>query len=211
MRYYVLLVLLLISVNLFSSTIQEAKKEFDNKNYPKAYNKFIQVAQEGMIAKYNIGYMNEQGLGVKKDINKAISFYTMSANDGYDKAQYALGNAYLNGIGVKKDLNTAIGYYQLSSQQNNKEAKAMLVKIQQEIDTFKKDWPYVTIRSNVANDKVYLNGKYIGSTKLTIQVPPNQREKIEIRKDGYKTYKFQDLIMKPKETRTIRGYLKKDS
>jgi TPR repeat protein len=209
MRYKIL-ALLLISGQLFSSTIQEAKKEFDKKNYPKAYNQFIQAAKEGMIAKYNIGYMNEQGLGVKKNINKAISFYTMSANDGYDKAQYALGNAYLNGIGVKKDLNTAIGYYQLASKQNNKEAKAILVKIQQEIDGLKKDWPYVTIRSNVTNDKVYLNGKYIGSTKLTIQVPPNKRDKIEIRKEGYKTYKFQDLIMKPKQKRTIRATLIKN-
>jgi TPR repeat protein len=206
MRYKIL-ALLLISGQLFSSTMQEAKKEFDNKNYQKAYNQFIEAAEEGMIAKYNIGYMNEQGLGVEKDINKAIGFYTMSANDGYDKAQFTLGNAYLNGIGVKQDLDTAINYYQLASQQNNAEAKAMLVKIQQEIATFKKDWPYVTIRSNLYDDKVYLNGKYIGSSKLTIQVPPNQASKIEVRKEGHKTYLFQDLILKPKQEITIKATL----
>lgn len=169
-----ILILLTIGfASLFSSELINAKEDFDKKEYTKAYNKFVKVAQDGMIAKYNIGYMHEKGLGAKQDINKAISFYKMSANDGYGLAKNRLEI-------IKKQIN---------------KANANLA--------------YLTIRSNVSNDKVYINGKYIGKTKLKVAITPNTIQKIEIHKNGYKIYKFKNITLKPKQKKTIKAILKR--
>jgi len=207
------LVTLGLSASLvFAASITEGKKAFESKKYENAYSIFTKVAQDGMVAKYNMAYMNELGLGVKKDMKKAITLYTLSANDGYSVAQNALGNAYLKGLGVKKDLNKAVYYYKLAAAQKNKNAMSSLKLIQNALKKKKQDsknLAYVTIRSNVNNDKVYIDGKYVGKTKLTLPINTNHTYQIEIRKDGYETYKFQPLRMQPKEKRTIRAVLKK--
>ena len=172
--YKILLIGLLFISSLFSNDLINAKKDFDKKNYKDAYTKFIKVAQDGMIAKYNIGYMYESGLGVKQDLNKAISFYKMSANDGYKLASNRL-------IMIKKHLEAIE----------------------------KKNLAYLTIRSNVSNDQVYLNGKYIGKTKITVKVKPNVKHRIEVHKKGYKHYKFKSISLKPKQSKTLKAILKR--
>ena len=204
---------------LFGATITDGKQQFTDKKYKKAYQTFMQVANDGMVAKFNIGYMYEQGLGVKKDINKAINFYILSANDGYSVAQNTLGNAYLKGIGVKKDIKTAIRYYQLSAQQKNKNAIKALNDIQNLINQNKKleiakkekqkaqPLAYLTVRSNINNDRVYLDGKYMGKTKIILPISSGVSHKLEVRKKGWFTYKFKDIILKPKQKQTIRARL----
>lgn len=205
-----ILVVLLLNVALFAQ-IEEGKKAFEKKEYKKAYEVFLKSAQEGMVAKYNLGYLHEFGLGVKKDIKKAISFYTLSANDGYDLAQNTMGNAYLKGVGVEKNLPLAISFYQLAAKQGNKEATNTLKLIQKKIDESKAltDVGYITIRSNVSKDKVYLNNKFVGSTKLTIPIDSNKVHKIKVEKDGYETYYFKEIKLKKDEKKTIKAILKK--
>ena len=195
---------------LLNANLIDGKKAFDKKEYKKAFDTFFKVAQDGMVAKYNLGFMYEMGLGVKKDIKKAISFYKLSANDGYSLAQNILANAYLKGIGVKQNINLAITYYKLAAKQGNKAALSSLKAIDNQIKK-QKALPkaYLTIRSNMRNDKVYVDGKFVGSTKITVPVVPNIIHKVEVRKDGYKTYKFKDVILKPKQKRTIRAVLRK--
>ncbi len=205
--YKKLIILIMISVSLFGSDLTNAKKNFDNKKYAKAYNGFLKAANEGTIAKFNIGFMHEFGFGVKKDIKKAIFFYRMSANDGYAVAQNSLGNAYLKGIGVEKSLKNAITLYQLAAKQGNKEAVNSLNSIQKSIDKLKENFAYITIKSNVKKDKVYIDGKYVGKTKIKVAITPNVIHKIEVRKKGYKTYKFQNVRLKPKQSKTIRAIL----
>ena len=48
----------------------------------------------------------------------------------------------------------------------------------------------LTVRSNVRGDKVYIDGKYKGSTRLDLDLPKG-RHIIRIEKDGYKTYEEQ--------------------
>lgn len=193
---------------LNGSQLTDGKKLYENKQYKKAYEKFFASAQEGMIAKYNIGIMYESGQGVEKDIKKALYFYTLSANDGYSKAQNALGNAYLKGIGVKKNIKQAAVYYSLAAKQNNKDAIKTLEILKKHIEK-KADLAYLTVRSNVNDDKVYLNGKYIGKTKIVIPLSPNTENNIEVKKDGYKSYTFNNLVLKPKEKKTVKAVLTK--
>ena len=172
--YKKIILTLSLSHLLLSSPLIDGNKAFNKKNYSKAFNTFVKVAQEGMIAKYNLAIMYENGLGVKRDINKAIYFYKLSANDGYLKA--------------KKKLNLI---------------QQLIIKKQKAITS------YITIRSNVTNDKVYIDGKYIGKTKITVPILANKIHKIEVKKDGWETYKFKDVILKPQQKKTIRAVLKK--
>lgn len=208
-----LILLIGLSTLLFSSDLLNGKEHFDKKQYKEAYKLFMKSAHDGMVAKFNIGYMYEAGLGVEKNIQTAIYFYKLSASDGYDVAQNNLGNAYLKGIGVEKNLKTAIYYYNLASKQKNKEAIKSLNIIQLALkkkeDDDKKNKATLTIRSNVSNDKVYVNNKYMGKTKLVLPIESNKNYSIEVRKDGYTTYKFKTINLKPKEKKTIKAILRK--
>ena len=51
-------------------------------------------------AQYNIGLAFEVGIGVKKDLEQAYSWYLKSAEGDFPKAQYSLGLCWLWGKGV---------------------------------------------------------------------------------------------------------------
>lgn len=202
-----LLAFLIIFISIANANIEDGKKAFDKKDYEKAQEIFLKIAQEGMVAKFNLGYMYELGLGVEKDAKKAISFYTLSANDGYDVAQNTMGNAYLKGVGVEKNLKLAIFYYQLAAKQGNKEAIQTLKLIQKKIDE-NKSLGYIQIRSNVSNDKVFIDGKFVGksSTKY-LPITAGVVHNIRVEKDGYNIYEFQPVNLKKDEKRSIRAVL----
>ena len=61
----------------------------------------------------------------------------------------------------------------------------------------------ITLRSNVYDDQVYINGSYVGSTKLVTQLAAGWHD-IEVRKTGYKTYSARLLL---DEDQTLRALL----
>jgi hypothetical protein len=60
----------------------------------------------------------------------------------------------------------------------------------------------LTIRSNVREDRVYIDGKYKGSTRLDLDLPKG-RHTIRIKKEGYKTY---EEAIDLKNTLTLRAH-----
>ena len=58
----------------------------------------------------NVGGFYEKGLSVKKDINKAITYFEHAAKLGYSCAYRRLAKLYLYGIGVEKDYKKAMTY-----------------------------------------------------------------------------------------------------
>ena len=71
----------------------------------------------------NLGISYKYGDAVEKNLNKAIEYFKLAADQGYDVAQNNLGVAYEYGSGVKKDLKQAVKYYQLSADQEFDEAQ----------------------------------------------------------------------------------------
>lgn len=65
---------MVIFISIANANIEDGKKAFDKKDYKKAQEIFLKIAQEGMVAKFNLGYMYELGLGVKKDVKKQSLF-----------------------------------------------------------------------------------------------------------------------------------------
>jgi len=92
----------------FSKILPTIEKLVD-KNNPKAQN--------------FLGYMYRTGQGVEKDYEKAIHYYTLSANQGNSVAQNNSGNMYHFGEGVEQNYEKAIHYYTLSANQGNSSAQ----------------------------------------------------------------------------------------
>ena len=63
----------------------------------------------------------------------------------------------------------------------------------------------LTLRSNVYDDQVYINGAYVGQTKLVTQLAAGWHD-IEVRKAGYRTYSARLLLDKDQ---TIRARLQR--
>ncbi len=66
--------------------------------------------------------MYYNGLGVERDYEKAIEWYSKAAEQGYSTAQNNLGNMYYNGLGVERDYEKAIEWYSKAAEQGNKRA-----------------------------------------------------------------------------------------
>jgi len=92
-------------------------------DYAQAMNWYLQAAaQNYALAKNNIGYMYEHGMGVKKNYATAAHWYEQAANAGDKRGQYHLGLLYEQGLGVDKNLEKAITLMRMSAKAGNQEA-----------------------------------------------------------------------------------------
>jgi|GEM_PF-1163026 len=73
-----------------------------------------------------MGQLYENGIGVKKDLKAAVSFYQLAADKKLARAQTNLARCYATGTGVEKDLAKAIGLYRSAAEQGNTEAQVHL-------------------------------------------------------------------------------------
>ena len=89
---------------------------------------YLQKATElgNAEAQCNLGYYYEKGVGLDKDIDKAIELYSLSANQGNSDAQLVLALYYENGDSVPKNIDKAIELYSLSANQGNSYAQYLL-------------------------------------------------------------------------------------
>src|SRR5260363_320993 len=60
---------------------------------------------------YLLGYCYEHGMGVKKDEDKAFTYYQKSADVNNSNGMYQVGYCYYLGIGVEVDKHKAFTYY----------------------------------------------------------------------------------------------------
>jgi hypothetical protein len=81
--------------------VQEGVSAFNAGAFQIALQKLKPLAKAGNPeADYWMGRMYEDGLGVKKDVNKAIEYYTTSADKGWQNAKLRLGEIYFHGTEV---------------------------------------------------------------------------------------------------------------
>ncbi|MCB1556322.1 MAG: SEL1-like repeat protein [Alphaproteobacteria bacterium] len=81
-------------------------------SYEKAAQWFREAALGGIAnARYNLGVLYHQGLGVAQDTNKALGWYRAAAALGHPEAQYNLGIAAIEGIGTDYDPVAAAAFF----------------------------------------------------------------------------------------------------
>ncbi|PKK65004.1 kinase-like protein [Rhizophagus irregularis] len=97
-------------------------------DHVKAFELFKIAAEEGNYsrAQNNFGFLHENGIGTKKDLEKAFHWYHKAAENGHEIAQYNLGEYYELGTGVEKDEVKAFEWYKKSADNNFFYAKLLL-------------------------------------------------------------------------------------
>jgi TPR repeat protein len=104
---------------------------FQKEDYTLALRHFLPLAEQGDSAtQVNLGFMYEQGKGVKQDDAEAVSWYRKSAEQGNAVAQNNLGLMYEQGKGVKQSKATAIEWYEKAALQGDEDAKRNLQRLQ---------------------------------------------------------------------------------
>ncbi len=82
-------------------------------NYARAQKWFLESAHNGIAnAQYNLGVLYHQGIGVQKDIPRAVQLYRVAAANSHPEALYNLAIAYIEGVGTESDPQIANVYFQ---------------------------------------------------------------------------------------------------
>lgn len=82
-------------------------------DYPKAVAWFREAGVNGVAnARYNLGVLYQQGMGVEKNISQAIGWYKAAAKLDHPEAQYNLGIAYIEGTGTPYNPGKAAMYFE---------------------------------------------------------------------------------------------------
>ena len=99
---------------------QQAVKLFLKEDYTKAAPLFRKAAEQGhAIAQNDLGWLYEEGKGVRQDYTQAAEWYRKAAEQGYASAQNNLGILYEEGKGVLEDYQKAVEWYRKAAEQGN--------------------------------------------------------------------------------------------
>jgi len=106
-------------------TYHAAFEAYTNGEYESAFKKFLSLSETGdRNVQYALGWMYQYGLGVEVDLNKALYWLHLAAEQGNARAQYNIGYMYHYGWGgVDQDLSEATKWYALAADQGNEFAQ----------------------------------------------------------------------------------------
>lgn len=96
------------------------EKYFNTKQYKKCFEGHLALAEQGYpLAECQVGYFYYDGLGVEKDLEKAVYWTRRAADHGDRDGQCNLAWFYEDGIGVERDMDKARYWYQKAALQNH--------------------------------------------------------------------------------------------
>lgn len=96
------------------------EKYWNTKQFEKCFEGHMELAEKGYpLAECQIGYFYYEGLGVEKDLEKALYWTRRAAEHGDRDGQYNLAEFYEDAIGVERDIEQAKHWYRLAALQNN--------------------------------------------------------------------------------------------
>lgn len=114
--------------------LPEGIAAYNTSNYTVAVTQLKPLASHGNpVAQTYLAAMYDYGRGLMRDHNKALMWFLLAAQQGYDKAQYALGVKYSKGFGVTKNIGESLKWFRMSADNGNKAAEERLLEITGEI------------------------------------------------------------------------------
>ena len=99
----------------------------DREHYATAYRAWKKLADEGAAeAQNNIGYLYEQGRGVKQSYARAIDWYNKAALQNLAEAHHNLGMLAFQGYGMRKDYLAAKRHFTDAAELDQHDSEYML-------------------------------------------------------------------------------------
>lgn len=96
------------------------QKYFKTQQYEKCFSGHLALAQQGYpLAECQVGYFYYEGLGVEKDLEKALWWTRRAADHGDRDGQYNLAWFHEDAIGVDRDMEQAIFWYRKAALQGH--------------------------------------------------------------------------------------------
>ncbi len=93
---------------------------FQTQQYEKCFAGYLALAQQSYpLAECQVGYFYYEGLGVEKDLHKAVYWTRRAADHGDRDGQYNLAWFHEDAIGVGRDLEQAIFWYRQAARQDH--------------------------------------------------------------------------------------------
>jgi len=112
-------------------TVAESLELYDAGDYAKASEMLNKLAQTGNAqAQQALGVMYENGQGVTKDENLALSLYRQAAANNNESAQYLLGTLLEKKSGLINNQNEAIKWYRLAATNGHPSAQYKLGQLE---------------------------------------------------------------------------------
>ena len=95
--------------------------------YGRIFSGLLPLAEQGYpLAECQVGYFYAQGLGVKRDLDKALLWTRRAAEHGDRDGQFNLGCFYEEGTVLARDMEQAALWYQRAARQGHTEAAERL-------------------------------------------------------------------------------------
>lgn len=117
-------ILLFWSASVAAQDFSAGMRAHLEKQYSESRRIFHALADEGDArARFMMGTIYEQGLGVPKDLATAARWYRLAAEGGSASAQYNLGVFYQFGKGVPKDPAKAARWLHMAAEQGHGRAQ----------------------------------------------------------------------------------------
>ncbi|MBA57636.1 MAG: hypothetical protein CMQ40_00540 [Gammaproteobacteria bacterium] len=102
----------------------------DRKHYATAFRSFRSLAEQGAAeAQNNIGFLYQNGFGVRRSYANAITWYTRAADQGLPQAEHNLGMLNYHGHGVSQNFTIAKRWFSRAAKQNLGPSHYMLGRI----------------------------------------------------------------------------------
>lgn len=96
------------------------EKYWESKQYDKCFAGHLVLAEQGYpLAECQIGYFYFDGLGVEKDLSKAVYWTRRAAEHGDRDGQYNLAWFYEEALGVEQDMDMAKHWYKMAALQEH--------------------------------------------------------------------------------------------
>jgi TPR repeat protein len=99
----------------------------DRNHYAAAYRSFKPLADEGIAeAQNNLGFLFQNGLGVRRNYNTAIKWYQSAADQGLAEAEHNLGILNYRGHGLAQSYQIARRWFKKSADKGLRDSHYML-------------------------------------------------------------------------------------
>ena len=95
--------------------------------YEACFSGYLPLAEQGYpLAECQVGYFYAQGLGVERDLDRALLWTRRAAEHGDRDGQFNLGCFYEEGTALARDMEQAALWYQMAARQGHTEAAERL-------------------------------------------------------------------------------------